>query len=76
VSLRREQQAIAVWQRALEIADGVPAKDRAATSAPEVARALATVCRKHGLRAQADALDAQAAKLEEPPPEAAAGGAP
>jgi hypothetical protein len=73
-SLRREQQAIAVWQRALEVADGIPAKERKATTAPEVARALAVVCRKHGLRAQADALEAQAADLEAPP-EPAAGAA-
>ncbi|HSS39757.1 MAG TPA: hypothetical protein VLT58_13405 [Polyangia bacterium] len=66
-SLRQEQQAIAVWQRALEIADGVPPKERKATTAPEVARALATLCRKHGLRAQADALERQAAQLEAPP---------
>ncbi len=72
--LRREQQAIAVWQRALEIADGIPPKDRKATTAPEVARALAGVCRKHGLRAQAEALEAQAAELEAPPQATAGGG--
>jgi tetratricopeptide (TPR) repeat protein len=73
-SLRHEQQAIAVWQRALEIADGIPPKDRQGTTAPEVARALAAVCRKHGLRAQADALETQAADLEAPPEPPAGGG--
>ncbi len=72
-SLRREQQAIAVWQRALEIAGAMPPKDRQATTAPDVARALAAVCRKHGLRAQADALEAQATAMEAPPDEAASG---
>jgi tetratricopeptide (TPR) repeat protein len=65
--MRRDQQAIAVWQRALEIAGGMPPEDRKATTAADVARALAGACRKHGLRAQAEALEAQAAALEAPP---------
>jgi tetratricopeptide (TPR) repeat protein len=73
LSLRQEQQAIAVWKRALQIADGIPPKDRGATTASEVARALAAVCRNHGLRVQADALERQAQDLETPA--ATAGGA-
>lgn len=72
-SLRQEQQAIAVWNRALEIAGALQPNIRGATSASEVARAVAAVCRKHGLRAQAAALEAQAVELESPPAETATG---
>jgi hypothetical protein len=72
LSLRREQQAISVWNRALEIAGALPAKERKATTAAMVARELASVCRRHGLGAQAQSLEAQARDLEAPP-EAAAG---
>jgi tetratricopeptide (TPR) repeat protein len=67
LSLHQEQAAVAIWRRALAVADEAPSAERAATTAPEVARALAAVCRRRGLRAQADALEAQAERLEQPP---------
>ncbi|HEX8703420.1 MAG TPA: hypothetical protein VF815_31580 [Myxococcaceae bacterium] len=57
-------EATAAWKKALEAADKAPPDQRSASSAPEAARQLAALCRKHGLKAQADSLEAQAAALE------------
>ena len=67
LQLRQDQQAIAVWQQALDLAGASAPAVRAASTAAEVARALAAVCRGHGLRTQADALVKQAEALEQPP---------
>jgi tetratricopeptide (TPR) repeat protein len=58
--------ASAAWRRALDIADGATALDRKASSAADVARALAALCRTHRLLAHATALEAQAADMEGP----------
>ncbi|MBN1207044.1 MAG: hypothetical protein JXB05_19320 [Myxococcaceae bacterium] len=60
-------EATAAWKRALEVADKAPENERSASSAPEAARQLAALCRKHGLKVQADSLEAQAAALEVSP---------
>ncbi|MDY7232219.1 hypothetical protein [Hyalangium rubrum] len=60
-------EATAAWKKALEAADKAPSDQRSASSAPEAARQLAALCRKHGLKAQADSLEAQAVALELPP---------
>jgi tetratricopeptide (TPR) repeat protein len=65
--LGKVTEATAAWKKALEAADKAPADQRSASSAPEAARQLAALCRKHGLKAQADSLEAQAAALETPP---------
>jgi len=72
VSLRQEMHAIEVWRRALDIAGALPPADGAATTAPEVARAMAQVCRQRRMFAQATALEEQAAAMEHPPPANAA----
>ena len=58
------EQGAKAYGRALEAADAGEPLDRALSSAPDVARALAGVYRKHNLRVQAESLDAQAARLE------------
>lgn len=60
-------EATAAWKTALQVADKAPPDQRSASSAPEAARQLAALCRTHGLKAQADSLEAQAAALETPP---------
>lgn len=52
------------WRRALDVAESASPLDRTASSAPETARALAALCRKHGLVQSAEALTAQAAVME------------
>lgn len=64
----REPQAVATWRRALAVADAAPPEQQEGSSASDVARALAVVCRRHGLQEQARALDEQAASYEAPPP--------
>jgi tetratricopeptide (TPR) repeat protein len=61
------KEATAAWKQALEAADKASEDERRASSAPEAARQLAALCRKHGLKAQAESLEAQAAALEAPP---------
>lgn len=79
-SRNRLEEAATAFRRALEAADRTPPEQRPATSAPDAARQLAALCRKHGLHQQADSLEAQAAALEEipepPPPAAAAASSP
>jgi tetratricopeptide (TPR) repeat protein len=61
------KEATSAWKQALEVADKAPEDERRASSAPEAARQLAALCRKHGLKVQAESLEAQAAALEAPP---------
>lgn len=60
-------EATTAWKQALEAAGKAPPHERSASSAPEAARQLAALCRKHGLKTQADSLEAQAAALESVP---------
>jgi tetratricopeptide (TPR) repeat protein len=74
LSMRNEEQAVAAWQRAVRLAEAAPGDQVAGSSAPAAARALAEVCRRHDLVAQADSLIAQADAWEAgpavaPPPE-------
>jgi tetratricopeptide (TPR) repeat protein len=59
-----ETQAVESWRTAIEIAQAEEAGVVKASSAAEVARALAAVCRRHGLDAQADALEDQSRRIE------------
>ncbi len=58
------EQGAKAYSRALEAADAGEPIDRALSSAPDVARALAQVYRAHNLVAQADSLEAQAVRLD------------
>ncbi|RKG96085.1 hypothetical protein D7V97_36110, partial [Corallococcus sp. CA053C] len=74
----RLQEATFAWRRALETAEKASPDERRSSTAPEAARQLASLCRKHGLKAQAESLEAQALVLESPPVDAksaASGGA-
>lgn len=57
------EQAGTAFRRALAAAEGHPA-EAGSSSAPEAARELAALCRKHGMTAQADSLELQAAAME------------
>ena len=57
--------AVECWKRALAVAGELDPAVAKATSAAEVARALAAVCRKRGLRAQADELDRRSIAIEQ-----------
>jgi hypothetical protein len=59
LSQGQETQAATAFQRALAIAEGAPKEERLASSATVAAGDLASVYRRHGLTAQADALDEQ-----------------
>jgi hypothetical protein len=48
----------------MEEASALTPGDAAQTSAPLTARALATVCRKRGMMAQAVSLEEQSARME------------
>ncbi|HVY37531.1 MAG TPA: hypothetical protein VHM31_06335 [Polyangia bacterium] len=61
---RLETAAVDCWKRALSIAEPMDTELAKLTSAPEVARALAAVCRKRGLSAQADQLEKRSVELE------------
>lgn len=61
---RLETGAVDCWKRALALADPLDPALAKVTSAAEVARALAAVCRKRGLGAQADSLEQRSADLE------------
>jgi tetratricopeptide (TPR) repeat protein len=65
-----ESEAATAWQRALHIAEGAPPVERVASSAPIAARELAALYRRHGLGAQADALENEVKRWEAevPPP--------
>lgn len=66
-----DEQAVTAFRLALAQAEEDPSVG-ATSSAPEAARALAALCRKHRMHEQADALERQAAALEATPPEASA----
>ncbi|AKF86567.1 hypothetical protein MFUL124B02_29515 [Myxococcus fulvus 124B02] len=63
-NLKMHSEATRVWKRALDAAQALRPHERRASSAPEAARALAALCKRHGLSAQATSLEAQAAALE------------
>src|SRR5581483_10191630 len=64
---RLEMPAIDCWKRALAIAGALDPKMAQATSAAEIARALAGVYRRRGLPAQARAMDQRSVELEDGP---------
>lgn len=66
--VRRERidTAIAAWKRALEIAEESEPDLVAQSSAPQMARSLASLCRKHGKGELAAVLEAKADEFEDP----------
>ncbi len=62
IDTRQEERGVACFREALAAADAAPPS--ASAGAAEVARALAAVCRKRGLGAQAESLEQQAAGIE------------
>lgn len=62
---KRWTDAAAAFRKALEVADQSSDLDKKSSSAPEAARDLAALCRRHGLNEQADSLEAQAAAIEQ-----------
>jgi hypothetical protein len=62
-----DKHAAQAFVRALECAGEAKPEEKALSSAPEAARALATICRSHELVPQADALEAQALAMEQRP---------
>jgi tetratricopeptide (TPR) repeat protein len=56
--------ATQAWRSALAVAEKAPQEEVKASSAAETARALAALCRKHGLAAQAQSLEEQSLRLE------------
>jgi len=74
---RLESGAVDCWKRAVALADPLDPALAKMTSAPEAARALAAVCRKRGLHAQAASLEQRSVDMEagtagEPPADKAA----
>lgn len=63
--LGRESLATQAWRSALAVAEKAPAEEAKASSGAETARALAALCRKHGLTAQALSLELQSLRLEQ-----------
>lgn len=61
---RSETGAVDCWKRALSLAEPLEPDLAKLTSAAEVARALASVCRRRGLSAQADSLEQKSVELE------------
>ncbi len=59
-----KHQAIAAFQRAIALAQDAPPDVAANSSASEIARRLASLCRGRGLVAQARSLDDQAERFE------------
>ncbi|RKH63768.1 hypothetical protein D7V93_08305 [Corallococcus llansteffanensis] len=53
----RLQEATFAWRRALETAEKASPEEKRSSTAPEAARQLAALCRKHGLKAQAESLE-------------------
>ncbi|NPC72042.1 MULTISPECIES: tetratricopeptide repeat protein [Corallococcus] len=64
LSQGRSKEAATAFQRALGVSTHAGAEVQRASTAKEAAQALAVVCRKHGLRQQAESLEAQALVLE------------
>ncbi|HYD39891.1 MAG TPA: hypothetical protein VEB43_03600 [Anaeromyxobacter sp.] len=66
-----EPQATRAFMEAIRVASNAEPHMAKRSSAPEAARTLAALCRKHKLMAQADSLEAQAKAMEaaeSPPP--------
>jgi hypothetical protein len=63
IDARMEQRGILYWREAIALAGGQP--PGASGGSIEAARALAKLCRKHGLIEQAISLEAQADRLAE-----------
>jgi len=61
---RLESGAVDCWKRAVALADPLDPALAKMTSAPEAARALAAVCRKRGLHAQAASLEQRSVDME------------
>lgn len=61
---RLETGAVDCWKRALALAEPLQVDLAKLTSAAEVARALAAVCRRRGLVAQADSLERRSVEVE------------
>jgi hypothetical protein len=61
---RLETGAVDCWKRALALAEPLQPDLAKLTSAAEVARALAAVCRKRGLFAQAESMDRHSVQIE------------
>jgi tetratricopeptide (TPR) repeat protein len=59
-----ESSAVECWKRALTLAEPLEPDVAKVTSSAEAARALAALCRKRGLVAQAQALEQQSAALD------------
>ena len=68
VAQDRIDLGVASWKRALELADGSDPELVSQSSAAEMARTLASLCRKHGLTDRALELEARAETFENPPP--------
>ncbi len=56
--------ATTAFKEAIRVAEGAEPAVARVSSAPEAARALAVLCRRHGLAAQAESLEAQARAME------------
>jgi hypothetical protein len=67
---RLEASAVECWQRALDLAAALEPQAAQATSAAEIARALAALHRRRGQLAQAQALEERGAAIEEGTPRA------
>lgn len=65
VEARLETSAAECWKRALTLADPLDPKVAQMTTAAEIARALAALCRKRGLTAQAKSLEQRSVELEQ-----------
>lgn len=60
LGLKRSEAAVSAFGKAIAVANGVPADQRAASSAPMAARDLAALYRAQGMTDRADALEQQA----------------
>ena len=69
---RLEPSAVECWKRAISLAEPLEPKVAQVTSAAEIARLLAALCRKRGLTAQAVSLERQAIDFEQGPAAGAA----
>ncbi len=66
-SRKRDTEATAAWRRALDVADRASPMEKRSSTAPDTARQLAALCRKHGLIAQAESLESLAVTMEAAP---------
>jgi tetratricopeptide (TPR) repeat protein len=64
LGLKRSEAAVSAFGQAIAIASGVPAEQRAASSAPMAARDLAALYREQGMGDRAKALEKQAEEWE------------